>query len=76
MFNILNFRKNVACGVGVEVTSEAEVYVRNLSTRPIYVQSHYLDREGMHVTGDVSHVIYQQAIIKVCFHYKINNFKF
>lgn len=61
------------------MTSEAEVYIRNLSTRPIYIQSHYLDREGMRVSGDVSHVIYQQAVIKVCFYfliYKLNKKNF
>lgn len=61
-------RRNIAYGIAMEVTDEGEVYVRCLSTRPVYVESHYLDRESMRVAGDTTHVIYQQAAIKVrCF---------
>uniref|UniRef100_A0A915DDC5 MH2 domain-containing protein n=1 Tax=Ditylenchus dipsaci TaxID=166011 RepID=A0A915DDC5_9BILA len=62
---IYDCRRNIAYGMAMEVTDEGEVYVRCLSTRPLYVESHYLDRESMRVSGDVSHVIYQQAAIKV-----------
>lgn len=49
----------------MEINEEGEVYLRCLSKKPVYVESHYLDRESLHVAGDVAHVVYQQAAIKV-----------
>lgn len=50
----------------MEFSDEGEVYLRCLSKKPVYVESHYLDRESL-INGDVAHVVYQQATIKVIF---------
>lgn len=42
---------------------------QNYSHAPIFVQSHYLDREAGRGVGDVIHKVYPGARIKVFFNY-------
>lgn len=59
------FRKNVGHGLRLDIKSDGEVWATCLSTRPIYAQSFYLDREASRTPGDSVHKIYQQSTIKV-----------
>lgn len=69
MCNYNFFRKNIGLGLIIQSTNDEEVFLQSIS-RPVYVESNYLDREAMRTPGEACHTIYQNASIKViCFAY-------
>uniref|UniRef100_A0A914CP06 Mothers against decapentaplegic homolog n=1 Tax=Acrobeloides nanus TaxID=290746 RepID=A0A914CP06_9BILA len=58
-------RHNIGNGLRLDIKGDGEVWATCLSSRPIYAQSFYLDREASRTPGDSVHKIYQQSTIKV-----------
>jgi hypothetical protein len=61
----VNCRKRINGGIVLDINEEGEVYLRCLTDRPVFAESHYLDRETTRIPQDALHRIYQQSSVKV-----------
>ncbi|KAH7697747.1 MH2 domain-containing protein [Aphelenchoides avenae] len=57
-------RQRVGSGFSLDVNESGEVYLRCLAERPVFIESHYLDREATRIPRDAAHRVYQKSSVK------------
>ncbi|KAI6177978.1 MH1 domain-containing protein [Aphelenchoides besseyi] len=59
------FRRQIGRGFFVECNRDGEIYVKNLASTNLFMESPYLDREAMVMPHDRIHCIYPNQIVKI-----------
>ncbi|KAI6202708.1 hypothetical protein M3Y94_00472300 [Aphelenchoides besseyi] len=59
------FRRQISRGFFVECNRDGEIYVKNLASTNLFMESPYLDREAMVMPHDRIHCIYPNQIVKI-----------
>ncbi|KAF7624796.1 MH2 domain-containing protein [Meloidogyne graminicola] len=65
---LVDARKQIGLGLVLDSNDDGEMFLTSYARRPLFVQSHYLDREAMRSAMDderINHAIFPKATIKV-----------